>query len=73
MARRGGPLTKYPNLAKKVLIISKVCNTRCRRVHGMPRRRSLRVGKVIERVAATFAEYAGTRQQHFSNRSASRL
>ena len=39
----------------------------------MPCRRSLQVGKVVERVAATFAEYAGTRQQHFSNRSASRL
>jgi hypothetical protein len=39
----------------------------------MPRRRSLQVGKVVERVAATFAEDAESRQQHFSNRSAADL
>jgi hypothetical protein len=35
-----------------------------------PRRTSLQVGKVVERVAATFAEYAETRQQHSSHRLA---
>jgi hypothetical protein len=39
----------------------------------MPRRRSLQVGKVVERVAAPFAEDAESRQQHFSNRSAADL
>jgi hypothetical protein len=34
----------------------------------MPRGISLQVGKVVGRVAATFAEHARTRQQHFSNR-----
>jgi hypothetical protein len=39
----------------------------------MPRRGSLQVDKVVERVAAAFAEYAGTRRQHSSNRSAADL
>jgi hypothetical protein len=39
----------------------------------MPRRRSLQVGEVVERGAATFAEDAESRQQHFSNRSAADL
>jgi hypothetical protein len=39
----------------------------------MPRRRSLQDGKVVERIAARLAEYAGSRQEHFSNRSAADL